>query len=64
MRYPLLAFIFVFVIPPFTAHALLTGRATLADRPTAFVASAVMSDEGRTSHNWTLPAHTQVHLTR
>jgi multisubunit Na+/H+ antiporter MnhG subunit len=57
MRYPLLAFIFVFVIPPFTAHALLTGRATLAaERPTAFIDSAVMSNEGRTTHNWTLPA--------
>jgi hypothetical protein len=27
MRYPLWAFFFVFVIPPFTAHALLVGKA-------------------------------------
>lgn len=27
MRYPLWAFLFVFMLPPFAAHALLTGGA-------------------------------------
>ncbi|MFD1944117.1 hypothetical protein [Paradevosia shaoguanensis] len=29
MRYPLWAFLFVFMLPPFAAHALLSGNATL-----------------------------------
>jgi hypothetical protein len=29
MRYPLWAFFFVFVLPPFTAHALLVGKANV-----------------------------------
>jgi hypothetical protein len=32
MRYPLWAFLFVFVIPPFTAHALLAGGARVASQ--------------------------------
>ena len=29
MRYPLWAFLFVFVLPPFTVHALLSGAARI-----------------------------------
>lgn len=29
MRYPLWMFLFVFVMPPFAAHALLTGKARI-----------------------------------
>lgn len=29
MRYPLWAFLFVFMLPPFALHALLTGKATI-----------------------------------
>ena len=57
MRYPLLAFLFVFVIPPFTAHALLVGKAeVVADKGAAFtVASVAVADETRI-FNWTVPA--------
>ncbi len=51
MRYPLLAFLFVFVIPPFAAHALLTGRAVVV------VAASPAPDTARL-HHWTLPAAT------
>lgn len=33
MRYPLWAFFFLFVIPPFTAHALWMGQADMQPRP-------------------------------
>jgi len=33
MRYPLWAFLFLFLLPPFAAHALLTGNARLDDVP-------------------------------
>ena len=36
MRYPLWAFFFVFVVPPFTAHALLNGNARIAPAKPAF----------------------------
>lgn len=29
MRYPLWTFFFVFIMPPFAAHALLTGQASI-----------------------------------
>lgn len=32
MRYPLWLFIFIFVLPPFAAHALLTGKAEIEPR--------------------------------
>ncbi len=32
MRYPLWAFFFFLVMPPFTAHALLSGHAALHDQ--------------------------------
>lgn len=32
MRYPLWAFFFVLILPPFTAHAVLTGHARFEDR--------------------------------
>ena len=51
MRYPLLAFLFVFVIPPFAAHALLTGRAVV-------VVEATASTDAARLHHWTLPVST------
>ncbi|GGF23178.1 hypothetical protein GCM10011321_13200 [Youhaiella tibetensis] len=30
MRYPLWAFLFLFMLPPFAVHALLTGKAEVA----------------------------------
>lgn len=33
MRYPIWMFLFVFVIPPFTLHAVLVGKAGFAPRP-------------------------------
>lgn len=46
MRYPIWAFFFVLVLPPFTAHALLSGRAEMAphaDIRTAQIAPANVS---------------------
>ena len=37
MRYPLWAFFFVLILPPFTAHALLIGKADLAPMARASV---------------------------
>lgn len=33
MRYPLWAFLFVFLMPPFAVHAALTGKAGFEKRP-------------------------------
>ncbi|MFD2648340.1 hypothetical protein ACFSX5_11110 [Devosia albogilva] len=47
MRYPLLAFLFVFVLGPYTAHALLTGAARIQPRDATVPAiqrSAKISD--------------------
>jgi hypothetical protein len=52
MRYPLVAFLFVFVIPPFTAHALLAGKARIAPATTS-ITSAAPAGEPR-SHSWTI----------
>jgi hypothetical protein len=35
MRYPMLAFLFVFVLGPYTAHAMLTGGARIQPRDPA-----------------------------
>jgi hypothetical protein len=51
MRYPLVAFLFIFVIPPYTAHALLAGKARIAPATTS--SSAVSAPEART-HNWAI----------
>lgn len=39
MRYPLWAFLFVFVLPPFAAHAALSGRAAFIGKPPAIMLS-------------------------
>lgn len=55
MRYPLLAFLFVFVIPPFTAHALLTGTAAMGAKAESSQVSATTADASRI-HDWKLAA--------
>ena len=59
MRYPLILFLFVFVIPPFIAHALLTGRAAVATSPGNLLEAQVATSDTTRIHNWTLAA--QVH---
>lgn len=55
MRYPLLAFLFVFVIPPFTAHALLTGTASVGAKTESSQISTITADTSRI-HDWKLAA--------
>ena len=42
MRYPLWAFFFILILPPFTIHALLTGKAELSAAPSAPLAAATV----------------------
>ncbi len=51
MRYPLVLFLFVFVVPPFALHALLTGRAALDSRPAASDVR-VLPDDAERIHHW------------
>lgn len=37
MRYPLWVFLFIFVLPPFTLHAALSGKARFIERPATSV---------------------------
>lgn len=49
MRYPLWAFFFVFVMPLFTAHALLVGNAAVVERQGETQQVALLEDV-RTIH--------------
>lgn len=51
MRYPLWAFFFILVMPPFAAHALLTGKAALA--PSTTHTEIASSDHAQASGYWT-----------
>lgn len=53
MRYPLFLFVFVFVIPPFAVHALLTGKAVIDSKP---VASTTLSATPEHTHHWRVAA--------
>lgn len=46
MRYPLWAFFFVLVMPPFAAHALLTGQAGLSAPVSSTLAVSMGSPAG------------------
>lgn len=52
MRYPLWAFFFVLVMPPFTFHALLSGQADLIApaRPIETASFSTTQDAGYWSH--------------
>lgn len=53
MRYPLLAFVFVFLIPLATASALVNGQARIVKTETAsFSAVSVASAEAPRVHRW------------
>lgn len=57
MRYPLLAFLVIFVIPPFTAHAILAGKARFASQPRSSFSTTIessLSSSAETTHNWTV----------
>lgn len=55
MRYPLFLFVFVFVIPPFAVHALLTGRAVIEARPAA-APTQTLSAAAEHIYNWNIAA--------
>ena len=53
MRYPLWAFFFVFLLPPFAAHALLTGSARLDAQPNSnFSVTTVAHNAPQTFHSF------------
>lgn len=54
MRYPLLAFLFVLVVPIFTALALLTGKAEIRGPQADFSVVTSAATGGIRVHNWTL----------
>jgi hypothetical protein len=51
MRYPLWAFFFVLVLPPFAAHALLTGKAQMTPRP-QFGVTAMLDAPAQSNPYW------------